>query len=95
MVSIFGTPTDVVSFLQGHSPLISTVIYLALLLTVLATWYVKDKTLSIHSIYTSRREMFYWLTVLSTSFFRSPIYRTISNTNAMPSNKRVFGRKSY
>ncbi|MBM7656238.1 COG4705 family protein [Neobacillus cucumis] len=67
MVSIFGTTAaDVVSFLLGHSPLISTIIYLALLFTVLAFWYVKEKTLSIHSIYTRRREMFYWLTVLST-----------------------------
>lgn len=33
---------------------------------VLGAWYAKEKTLSIHSIYTRRRETFYWLTVLVT-----------------------------
>ncbi len=29
-------------------------------------WYLKEKTLSIHSIVTGRREMFYWLAILFT-----------------------------
>jgi uncharacterized membrane-anchored protein len=29
-------------------------------------WYVSEKTLSIHSIYTSKREAFYWLAILFT-----------------------------
>ena len=29
-------------------------------------WYASEKTLSIHSIYTIRRELFYWATVLTT-----------------------------
>ncbi|WP_342047084.1 COG4705 family protein [Bacillus sp. OTU530] len=67
MVSIFGTTAaDIVSFSLGHSPLVATFIYLALLLAVLVTWYAKEKTLSVHSIYTRRRETFYWLTVLAT-----------------------------
>jgi hypothetical protein len=31
-----------------------------------AAWYSQEKTLSIHSIYTTRREGFYWLTILFT-----------------------------
>ena len=29
-------------------------------------WYVSEKTLSIHTIYSGRREMFYWATVIAT-----------------------------
>jgi hypothetical protein len=29
-------------------------------------WYLKEKTLSIHSIFTRKREVFYWLTILFT-----------------------------
>ena len=31
-----------------------------------AAWYASEKTLSIHTIYTSRREAFYWLAILFT-----------------------------
>jgi len=31
-----------------------------------ATWYASEKTLSIHSIFTTKREAFYWLTILFT-----------------------------
>ena len=33
---------------------------------VFTTWYLKEKTLAIHSIYTPTREAFYWLTILFT-----------------------------
>jgi uncharacterized membrane-anchored protein len=33
---------------------------------IFAGWYVSERTLSIHSIYTVRREAFYWLAVLFT-----------------------------
>lgn len=48
-------------------PLESTTLYfsLALLVTFVA-WYAKEKTLSIHSITTRRREAFYWLAILFT-----------------------------
>jgi hypothetical protein len=31
-----------------------------------AVWYAKEKTLSIHSIFTTRREIFYWVAILFT-----------------------------
>jgi uncharacterized membrane-anchored protein len=31
-----------------------------------AAWYASEKTLSIHTIFTTRREVFYWLTILFT-----------------------------
>ncbi|OBZ14154.1 hypothetical protein A8L34_09320 [Bacillus sp. FJAT-27264] len=48
-------------------PLESTTLYfsLALLVTFVA-WYASEKTLSIHSITTRKREAFYWLAILFT-----------------------------
>jgi hypothetical protein len=34
---------------------------------IFCMWYVSEKTLSVHSIVTTRREAFYWLTILCTS----------------------------
>ena len=31
-----------------------------------AIWYAVERTLSIHTIYTTRREAFYWLAILFT-----------------------------
>ena len=44
----------------------STIVFAVLLLLSFIVWYTKERTLSIHSIYTPRREFFYWLTVLFT-----------------------------
>jgi len=67
MVSIFGTmAADVVRVGLGIPYIASTVFFVAALAGILITWYVKEGTLSVHSIYTRRRETFYWLTVLIT-----------------------------
>lgn len=47
-------------------PVVSTILFAGLLAIILITWYVSEKTLSIHSIYTRRREAFYWDTVIAT-----------------------------
>ena len=36
------------------------------LAAIFATWYKSEKTLSIHSIHTLRREIFYWAAVMTT-----------------------------
>jgi uncharacterized membrane-anchored protein len=67
MVSIFGTmAADVVRVGLGIPYITSTVFFLVALAVILITWYAKEKTLSVHSIFTRRRETFYWLTVLTT-----------------------------
>jgi uncharacterized membrane-anchored protein len=67
MVAIFGTmAADVVHIQLGVPYLVSTVFFLVSLAVIFATWYATEKTLSIHSIYTRRRELFYWATVLAT-----------------------------
>ena len=44
----------------------TTIVFAAALAATFAAWYASEKTLSIHSIYTVRREAFYWLAILFT-----------------------------
>ena len=44
----------------------TTVIFAVALAATFTTWYLVERTLSIHSIYTPRREAFYWLAILFT-----------------------------
>jgi uncharacterized membrane-anchored protein len=67
MVSVFGTmAADVLHVGLGIPYVVSTVFFFAMLLIIFIVWYANEKTLSIHSIYTRRRETFYWLTILTT-----------------------------
>ena len=67
MVSIFGTmAADVVRVGLGIPYIASTIFFMVALAVVLVTWFSKEKTLSVHSIFTLHREIFYWLTVLIT-----------------------------
>jgi uncharacterized membrane-anchored protein len=67
MVSVFGTmAADVWHVGLGVSYLTSTTSLGLLLLAILAAWYRSERTLSIHTITTRRREYFYWATVLCT-----------------------------
>jgi uncharacterized membrane-anchored protein len=67
MVAIFGTmAADVLHVEFGVQYAISALFFLIALAVIFAIWYLSEKTLSIHSIYTRRREGFYWATVLST-----------------------------
>jgi uncharacterized membrane-anchored protein len=45
---------------------VSTTFYAVVLAVILVLWYRTEKTLSIHSINTRRREAFYWATILAT-----------------------------
>jgi len=67
MVAIFGTMTADVLHIRFRVPYaVSAGLFAIVLIIVFATWYATEKTLSIHSIYTWRREMFYWATVIAT-----------------------------
>ena len=44
----------------------TTIIFSITLSVVFTAWYKKERTLSIHSIVTTRRESFYWLAILFT-----------------------------
>jgi uncharacterized membrane-anchored protein len=67
MVSIFGTmAADVLHVGLGIPYVASTLFYMVVLTIIFIIWYASERTLSIHSIYTRRREAFYWATVLAT-----------------------------
>ena len=66
-ISVFGTlVTDNLTDKMGVRLETSTILFSILLLLTFGLWYANEKTLSIHSIYTKRREAFYWLTILFT-----------------------------
>jgi len=67
LISIAGTLfTDNLTDNFNISLLTSSLVWAILLALTFALWYQSEKTLSIHSIYTDRREAFYWLTILFT-----------------------------
>jgi uncharacterized membrane-anchored protein len=67
MVAVFGTmAADGVHVGLGIPYAASTACYAVALAVVFLWWHRSEGTLSIHSITTRRREIFYWLTVLLT-----------------------------
>jgi uncharacterized membrane-anchored protein len=67
LISIFGTLiTDNLTDNLGISLISTTIVFAIVLAIVFAIWYTFEKTLSIHSIYSKRREFFYWLAILFT-----------------------------
>jgi uncharacterized membrane-anchored protein len=67
LISVVGTQiTDNLTDIRGVPLATTTTIFAIVLAGVFALWYVSERTLSIHSIVTTRREAFYWLTVLFT-----------------------------
>jgi uncharacterized membrane-anchored protein len=67
MVGIFGTmAADVVHVGFGVPYAVSTIGYGIVLAAVFVAWQRSEHTLSIHSIDTTRREVYYWATVVAT-----------------------------
>ena len=67
MVGVFGTmAADVLHVGLGVPYIASTLFYAVVLAGVFWAWQRSEGTLSIHSIYTPRRELFYWAAVLAT-----------------------------
>jgi uncharacterized membrane-anchored protein len=67
MVAVFGTmAADVTHVALGVPYFISAIVFAALLGAVFYLWNKTVGSLSIHSILTRRREMFYWAAVLTT-----------------------------
>ncbi|MFM2225637.1 MAG: hypothetical protein RJA07_1839 [Bacteroidota bacterium] len=58
MVDNFGIPLKVTTIIFGCALALSFIV-----------WYAKEKTLSIHSIFTTKRELFYWAAILFTFAF--------------------------
>lgn len=66
LVAVFGTMAADGVHLIGLPYVETTAAYVLLVTGLLVAWYRTEGTLSIHSITTRRRELFYWATVLAT-----------------------------
>jgi uncharacterized membrane-anchored protein len=67
VISVFGTLlTDNLTDRYNVALTLSTPVFAVILAGVFSAWYAKERTLSIHTIVTSRRESFYWLAILFT-----------------------------
>jgi uncharacterized membrane-anchored protein len=66
-IAIAGTGISDFLHLDVHIPYIgTTILWAAVLAVIFVWWYRSEGTLSIHSITTQRREVFYWATVFAT-----------------------------
>jgi uncharacterized membrane-anchored protein len=67
LISVVGTQiTDNLTDVHGVPLITTTIVFSVALLVTFAAWYASQRTLSIHTIVTTRREAFYWVTVLFT-----------------------------
>ncbi len=67
VISVFGTLiTDNLTDRYNVPLTTSTIVFSLVLAAVFAIWWAYERTLSIHTIVTSRRESFYWLAILFT-----------------------------
>jgi uncharacterized membrane-anchored protein len=67
VISVFGTQiTDKLTDTYNVPLTTTTPVFAVILALVFAAWYATERTLSIHSILTVRRELFYWLAILFT-----------------------------
>lgn len=81
MVGVFGTmAADALHVGFGVPYIASSVFYGLVLLVVFVSWQRTEKTLSIHSIDTARRELFYWAAVVATFAMGTAVGDLTANT---------------
>ncbi|TPL94092.1 hypothetical protein [Mesorhizobium sp. B2-3-12] len=67
LISVVGTlVTDNLVDTFGVRLQTTTIAFSVVLAATFAVWYAAERTLSIHTIFTTRREIFYWLAILFT-----------------------------
>ena len=67
LISVVGTLiTDNLTDHFGVPLQVTTAIFASMLAATFAVWYAVERTLSIHTIFTTRREWFYWAAILFT-----------------------------
>jgi len=67
LISVVGTLiTDNLVDTFGVRLQTTTIAFSVALVATFAVWYASERTLSIHTIFTTRREIFYWLAILFT-----------------------------
>jgi uncharacterized membrane-anchored protein len=66
MISVVGTLITDNLVEQGITLQTTTIAFAIALMVVFALWYASERTLSVHTIYTTKREAWYWLAILFT-----------------------------
>jgi uncharacterized membrane-anchored protein len=67
LISVFGTLiTDNLTDQLGVPLSLSSLVFGLLLLGTFTIWFLKERTLSIHTIHSGKRELFYWLAIFIT-----------------------------
>ncbi|HTZ87373.1 MAG TPA: hypothetical protein VMB05_11965 [Solirubrobacteraceae bacterium] len=66
LLSIVGTLVTDNLVEQGVTLMTTNIIFSCALIAVFVSWYVSERTLSVHTIYTRKREAFYWAAILFT-----------------------------
>jgi uncharacterized membrane-anchored protein len=67
LISIVGTLiTDNLTDNLGIPLQVTSIAFSLALMATFAVWYIRERTLSIHSIYTRSRELYYWTAILFT-----------------------------
>lgn len=67
MVAVFGTmAADVLHVVLGIPYVVTTLAFAVSLGLIFVAWHLSEGTLSIHSVDSPRRELFYWATVIAT-----------------------------
>jgi uncharacterized membrane-anchored protein len=66
LISVVGTLVSDNLVENGVTLEATTIGFSIALIAVFATWYAFERTLSVHTIFTTRRESFYWLAILFT-----------------------------
>jgi uncharacterized membrane-anchored protein len=66
LLSIVGTLVTDNLVEQGVTLMTTNIIFSCALAAVFVSWYISERTLSVHTIYTTKREAFYWAAILFT-----------------------------
>ena len=81
LISVVGTlVSDNLVDGLGISLVTTSIVFALILAAVFAAWYSSEKTLSVHTIVTTRRESFYWAAILFTFAMGTSVGDLISET---------------
>ncbi len=80
LLSIVGTLITDNMAEQGVALMTTNIIFSSALIVTFATWFAFERTLSVHTIVTTRREAFYWLAILFTFALGTSVGDYLSET---------------
>jgi uncharacterized membrane-anchored protein len=80
LLSIVGTLITDNMADQGVALMTTNIIFSSALAATFATWFAFERTLSVHTIFTTRRETFYWLAILFTFALGTSVGDYLSET---------------